>query len=520
MDYRIINGTIIDGTGAPARINEVLLRDGKIARAVHEDAHIIDARGLIVAPGFIDTHRHADFAALVDPRFGEAELAQGITSAIVGNCGLAPVPNAPDTKKAQFDYIAPCLGMASDFPISSHDDYANALRTAALPVNIGFLCATGAVLACLNGYEHTPLSPGQSDQALRLIDEAFDAGALGLSSGLMYRPECYAPRDLFVRMAERAARRNAVWTCHIRVEGDALVEAVDEVISIAKDAGVRLNISHFKATGVRNFRSTIFRAIDRIEWARAEGLPITVDFYPYTYGATTLSSLLPPGIDLSSLDAPDSLTALLRVVDDQPPGWDDMAESIGWERVIVSSVQSTDNRRYEGMSLAAIAREWDLSGWGTVLRLLLREEGKVGIILQSMCEDDVRAVASLPYAALISDALYGPGDKPHPRRFGAFPRLLREYAIDSNFLSLEQAIHKMTAMPADRYGLCGRGRIAEGFAADLALFDPAQIRDRADYAHPTELAEGMRYVFIGGELSWANGRITKPRGELIQSTKV
>lgn len=511
MAYRIVNGTVADGTGAPLEKRDVCIGGGQIVPSVSESAEVIDASGLIVAPGFVDVHRHADFAALTDPRFGEAELNQGITSIIVGNCGLAPVPNAPGTRHQQFDYIAPCLGTAPDFAIDSYAEYADALKKANLPLNVGFLCATGAVMACVNGYGEAPLSRDQEKRALSLIDEAFDAGAVGLSSGLMYRPECYAPRDLLVKMADRAARRDAVWTCHIRVEGDGLVEAVDEVISIAREANARLNISHFKSTGVKNWRSTLFRAIDKIEAVRAKGMDVTVDFYPYTCGATTLSSLLPPGIEPGA----GKYEQVLRAAQSRPAGWDNMAESIGWERIIVSSVYHDESKRLEGMSIADIAKEWEMDGWAAVLRLLEKEENKVGIILNSMCESDVDAVAYLPYSALISDALYGPGDRPHPRRYGAFPRFFRQYVTEKRLLSAEAAIHKMTDLPATRFGLAKRGRIAEGYRADLVLFDPARLIDRADYEQPTRPAEGIISLLINGKLTEQNGRRTGAHGEFI-----
>lgn len=491
MVTKIINGTIVDGTGAPGHAGALAFRDDVLIDpaeiAVGEPVREIDAAGMLVTPGFIDIHRHCDLAALYDPAFGELELAQGITTVVAGNCGLSAFPLEKDARQ-WLDYIEPVLGRApEDMDIRSFEQYMAALDRQPLRLNMGMLVGTGAATTAAKGMENVPFAADTKACAQELIRRAMRAGAFGISTGIMYTPESYSTSQDFADLARAAAEMDGAMTCHIRVEGDGLVEAVDEAIAVAEASGIRLNISHFKATGVNNWRKTIYRAMEHVQAARDRGVDVCVDFYPYTAGSTTLKSLLPNGSDL----------------------WDDMSQSLGWERIDISSVTLEKNQRYVGHSIAECMEMAGTSdGWQFIRNLVDEEQGKVAIISNSMCEDDVKAISQLPYSMLISDALYG-GGRPHPRLYGSFPRFFRNFCLRDGLMSVETAIAKMTSMPAARLKIARRGVLKPGYYADVCVFDPNEIRDVATFEDPCQLSTGIAHVFVNGKQAADSGMLLK-----------
>lgn len=519
MNILIQNGTVYDGGGGPPRQADVLIEDGLI-RAVEPGipasaaapARLINAAGRVVTPGFVDIHRHADIACFTGENFGETERAQGITSAVVGNCGMSPVP-APENplwREELYRYIAPVVGAVTEgLPFASYGEYAAAMKARAFPLNIGFLAGAGAVKTAVKGFAKGPFTQTEMEKAQSLIEEAMRAGARGLSFGIMYQPECYSGLDELAGLARAAAKHGGVLTAHIRGEGDSLVRSVEEVIEVADRASLPLNISHFKATGIANWRSAIFQAIDRIEAARAKGQQVTADFYPYDGGSTTLLSLAPPSAlenttaELAAkLSGKNGVELLRRELGKKHAGWDNMALSIGWDRVIISSPSLPENEDCRGKSMARIVAERGLADEAELLAaLIVSEGGQTGIIVLSMAEADIETVAALPWTCLISDSLYGGGSSPHPRLNGAFPKFLRVFVHEKKLLSMETAIAKMTAMPAARMGLQPRGLVRRGAPADLLVFDRARFIDKADYSNPLPLAEGMETVIINGNVA-------------------
>lgn len=524
MKYLIQKGTLYDGTGTPAFKLDLLIADDRIAAIGANlsvpDAVPVNAEGMAVTPGFVDTHRHCDIAAAADSDFGRIELSQGITTAVAGNCGLAPVPSSDLYRKEVYDFIEPCLGKApSGLKLARYRDFTGMLEKAHLKINMGFLAATGAIKTAVKGFAKTPYAPEQMREAKGYMQEAIDEGAFGASTGIMYQPECYSTKDEHISLMEAAAKSGGILCSHIRGEGDSLTESVREVAEIAARAQIRLNISHFKATGIKNWGEKIHQAIEYIEQARSRGQEITVDFYPYTGGSTTLLSLIPPGVteDTNAATIKKLATeAGKRELKDQlyraHPGWDNMVAAIGWERITISSLSGTKNLSFQGRTVAELAEENGYSQPSDfICELIGEEEGKVGIIVHSMDQKDLDTVARLPYSAVISDSLYG-GGNPHPRLFGSFPKVIREYVLERAVLTMEQAIHKMTGMPAGRLGLKNRGRLVPGYFADIALFDPQKLADCAVYTAPKQLSAGMEWVFVNGMPSWRGGEILPGNG--------
>ena len=505
------NVRVVDGTGAPAFWGE-LLWEGDTLQAVSRaplgdlDAQTIDGQGRVACPGFIDAHRHCDLAALYDPDFGRVELAQGITTAVMGNCGLAPAPCAAPLRDELYDFLAPCLGEAprdSFFPKVS--DFMGALAAKAFPLNLGVLGCTGAITAAAKGFGNVPFDGGSRKKAEAYVRDAMEAGALGLSCGIMYTPECYSATEDFAFMARVAGEYGGYLTSHIRGEGNSLAQSVAEVVEIGRQAGVGVNISHFKVTGLKNHGWGLERAIEVIEAARVEGRDVTADAYPYPAGSTTILSLVPPtvleaagGDVLGFLSTGRGCRLLEEELQKDFPDWDNMVFSIGWDRIIISSVSCGRDRPLAGLSFQEAARQEGLSEAELFCRLLEGSGSRVGVILQSMAEADVDRVLTLPYVSLISDSLYGGGDMPHPRLYGSFPKFLREYVREKGLLSLEAAVKKMTSQPAARLGLEDRGALAPGRKADVLLFDPAEFTDRATFQEPKGLSTGLWKVFVNG----------------------
>ncbi|MCI7383273.1 MAG: amidohydrolase family protein [Hungatella hathewayi] len=532
MRTLIKNGLVYDGSGDKPFRKDILIRDGVI-EAVTENAEtagteappadsggleVIDAKGLVVTPGFIDTHRHCDIDALYNPEFGRLEMAQGLTTVIGGNCGLAPIPAPKKYRRAIYDFIEPCLGIApEEMALERFSDYLEELGKRDLPLHVGSLIATGTLKAAIKGYGKGPFTGPEMEQAKAYIREGLEAGAAGLSMGIMYQPECYSARAEIQELISAAAPFGGPLACHIRGEGDNLVSSVKEVIEVTGAAGVPLNISHFKATGVKNWGSEIYKAIELIDAARAAGQDVTVDFYPYCGGSTTLISLLPPAVmedsvemTLKKLGTERGKEELRREIYREHTGWDNMVTAIGWERILLSSVTKEANRKFTGKNFREAA---SLAGYEEPADfcsdLLAEEQGKVGIIVLSMSQEDVDTVARLPYSMVISDSLYGVSDCPHPRLYGSFPKIIREYVRERGVLTMEEAVKKMTLLPAKRLSLEGRGMIKEGYHADINVFDPEKVRDYAVYENPKQLCRGFRMIMVDGTIAVSDDLLLK-----------
>lgn len=530
MKYCIQNGLIYDGTGNKAYQSDILIEEGKITRIAPsiqaENIKIIQADGSVVTPGFIDTHRHCDLAALYDPDFGTIELSQGLTSVVGGNCGLGIVPTTKDYRKEITDFVEPCLGVApKELKLESYSQYMKALETKGMPLHVGSYIGTGAVKAAIKGYNKSPFTRVEMDTARGYIREQLEAGALGLSMGIMYQPECYSTREEIVELLSVATSFRRPLTCHIRGEGDNLVPSVKEMIEICKRAELPLNISHFKATGLKNWGKNIHQAILLIEEARNGGQEITVDFYPYCGGSTTLISLLPPSVMLESMEATfhrmesqEGKAFLKKEIYKEHQGWDNMVTAIGWERILVSSVTLGKNSSLSGLNFREAS---DQRGYedpcDLMAELLVEESGKVGIIVLSMSQEDVDTVARLPYSMIISDSLYGVSDCPHPRLYGSFPKIIREYVMERKVFTMEEAIRKMTSMPSKLLSLSDRGIVREGAYADLLVFKTRKLRDHAVYENSKQLSTGLSYVFVDGRIALQNDkRIAGYQASILQ----
>ncbi|MDR3284209.1 MAG: amidohydrolase family protein [Treponema sp.] len=527
MTDRLIirNAFMVDGSGSPGYKGDLLAQDGIIRElgiVSGSLGSVIDAKGKILCPGFIDMHRHCDVAALKEG-FGKLELLQGITTCVAGNCGMSPVPNAPRYRAQLQNYLAPCLGTFENETFSTHREYAERLRSILLPLDMFFFAGMGAIRIAVKGFSSAPFTSGELKAARSLLQDALDEGAFGLSIGLMYVPELYSSTEEIAALASVMKGGRGILCTHMRWETEKLLLAVREVIDIAKKAEVPLEISHFKAAGVKAWGRVLHETIDLIEAERAKGMDITVDFYPYDCGSSTMMQMLPPGYlsmgieeAIAGLDKSENIQKMRKLLTEGEPGWDNLSKTIGWDRTVVSSVSLPENQQWWGLTVMECVKESGAADEAEfVARLMHSEKGKVAIINRSMSQEDIDTIAGLPYSSLISDALYGDMKGPHPRLTGAFPRFLRDFVRDRKVLSLETAIRKMTSQNAARLGLTDRGLLAPGRRADMLIFDTGEFRDTSTFLTPTGHAEGLSYAFINGRKVVENGRLTRGDGGAV-----
>ena len=459
----IQNGTIYDGLGGQPYQADLLVQDDRIAQiapGITEPAdQVIDATGKVVTPGFVDIHRHHDAKPLNDPHFGEVELAQGITTAVAGNCGISmtPRPESDEAAKEYYSFEEAVMGpIGLDGP-HTYRDYLAALHKTALPLNVAAMIGTGTVKICVKGFADTPYTQQELDDARALIEDAMAAGAPGVSLGIMYLPECYSSTDEFAYILEPVGRYHRVITTHIRGEGDSMVQSVREVIEIARRVGCALEISHFKSCGMKNWGKDIHTAIADIEAARAEGMDVTVDFYPYEGGSMALTTMLPPVFvagnmtrALEKLGTPEGVEEFRRTSSVLYDDWDNFCITLGWDRIIISGVVCPENEKFLGMRVTEAAEKFGFEDAAALAAYLMHsEDGKTAIINMSMSQDDIDTVARLPWSNIISDAIYAKTDTPHPRMFGAFPKVLREYVAERGIYTMQEAIRRMTSPPQE-----------------------------------------------------------------------
>jgi dihydroorotase/N-acyl-D-amino-acid deacylase len=529
----IKNGWIYDGLGNKKTKSSILIQDDKIEKIapdISAPADIeIDASNKCVTPGFIDIHRHCDIKPFNSQDLGDVMLAQGITTTVVGNCGISMTPFSTNPAAAliMHNYHEPALGPAYTPDIHTFPQYMNALEKKPLPLNFAALIGTGSVKISIKGFANTPFSKEEMKQAQSIIDEAIQAGAAGVSVGIMYQPECYNTTQDYINMLKPLGKNNAIVAAHIRDEGDGMVSSVAEMIEIGKRVGCKIEISHFKSCNKNNWNREIFKAIDLIDKARSEGLDIAADLYPYDCGSTSLSTLLPDSFvsgdmekALQKLGTPEGIAEYRRLGAEKWHGWNHWEEVLGWDRIIISGVTKEHNKKYLGKSVAQSVQEYGFTdGCELVGYLIHNEDGKTALINRTMCESDIEAVAKLPYSVFISDSIYAQTDTPHPRMYGAFPKVIRDYVNERHLFPLETAIKKMTSMPAARMKLERRGVLKEGYYADINIFDPAEFKDTATFKDPARLSVGLDYCIVNGKVALKAGKSTSGKfGRVIRSS--
>ena len=524
FDLVLTNGTVIDGSGGPRRPAAVAVRGGAIAAVgdVPPDAGkaVVDVRGLIVAPGFIDVHTHSDISLIVDPR-AQSKIRQGVTTEVVGNCSYSPAP-ITDRNRAQMverEYFRQ-RGAEYEWSWSTMGEYMEVLERQGTALNVATIVGHAPIRSAVMGYDKRYATPAELDAMKELLVQALDDGVWGLSTGLIYPPSSYADTEELVELMKAAAPRGGMYCSHIRGEGVSLLRAVAEAIEIGERSGAPVQISHLKAQGEAHW-GRVNQALALIEAAQDRGQDVAFDVYPYTAGFTGLTALVPDWAQDGGTEA------MLARIDDPKTRARmeaDMASPhVGFDRVMVSAVPSKANAPLVGKTITAVADERRITAAAAALDLLREEAGDVSIILFAMDEADVRTVLRHRSAMIGSDGMaispeppLGTGS-PHPRWYGTFPRMLGHYARDERLFSLEAAVHKMTGIAAERFGLRSKGVIEPGRDADMVVFDADRIRDTATYEAPHSFPAGIIHVLVNGEFAVRDSAQTEAlAGEVLR----
>jgi N-acyl-D-amino-acid deacylase len=507
----IKHATVLDGSGAPAAAADVALEGDRIAAVgrglTGEAERVIDATGLMVAPGFIDIHSHSDLVYDKCPA-AESKVRQGVTTEVVGMCGFSPGPAALGSEETVGDWIAG-IGNRPRVTWHSFGEYLDHLRGLGPSVNVVQFVGHGALRLATIGGDNRPPTPDEQRHMERHLAEALDAGAFGYSTGLVYAPSLYGSTEELIALAKSMAGRGGQYFSHVRGEAGTLEKAYEEAIRIGEQGGVPVQIAHVKASGRENW-GKMERALRMISDARARGVEVTGDVYPYPAGSTKMDNLLPAwmhdGGTAKLLERLADPAARRRAIADcliDGERWGTGSGSYGWDEVMIATCSKPE---LAGKNLAELARLTGREPAHAMMDLVLSERAGVSMIGFSQSEENVALATADPHTMIGSDSLSlhaGPGPhkgKPHPRSYGTFPRVLGVYCRERRLLSWEQAVNKMTGMPATKLRLKGRGFVKGGYAADLALFDPRTVHDEATFPDPHRYPAGIPYVIVNGRI--------------------
>jgi len=533
LDILIKNGSVLDGTGSPWFKKDIGIVEGRVRSVgyISKSAKkVIDARGMIVSPGFIDLHNHADHTILAYPD-AESYVMQGVTTSVVGNCGASMAPVNPGNLSLLKEYLSSFLVAGFDYGWNweTLEEYYEKVEGQGISLNLAPLVGQGTVRLAVKGFASSEVSREEMDEMKKLLRQSLEYGAFGMSTGLIYPPGSYSSTEEIVELASVLRKYRAIYTSHIRNESNRLMEAVEEAIKIGEENDIAVELSHHKAVGRVNW-GEVNATLRVMERARQRGVEVNCDVYPYTAGSTTVTALLPSwtlegGVAklLERLESREVREAIKREIVEDTMRGENWIKSAGWNGIIIA--QCASNEEFEGKSLEEILRERGKldKPFEGLFDWLLEVGGESVAVLFGMDEDDVRTVMSSPLSSIISDSWVtapSAAGKPHPRAYGTFPRFLGKYVREEKVLRLEDAIRKITSLPAGKIGLEDRGIIKEGFWADVVIFDPAKIKDKATYASPHQYPEGISYVIVNGQVVVESGRLTGIRpGKVLRKSR-
>lgn len=517
-DVLITHATVYDGVSVLEKHKDVAI-EGDTIRAVgkidpRKVRVVIEGKGLVLAPGFIDAHTHSDFNPLIYPGLSN-KILQGVTTEVTGNCGMSAAPvlggHAGEAHQvwAREGVIIPKKLMWGDFK-----DYAVALQRAGLVTNQVALIGHGNLRGAVMGFAARKPTRGEMRAMKKILDAALDEGAAGLSFGLVYLPGIYADEEEIAELCTVVKKHDGVCAFHIRSEGDHLVESIQEALEAGKAAGVKIQISHLKAGGKKNWNK-IDEVFQLIESYREQGVRIAADMYPYTSGYAELAAMLPPFyyemqdrlvFFKDKTNHPAIESRIHEYYSDQPDKWKEVA---------IGAIAGGQFPKYEGRTLQVIADKTRRTPERVLIELLAATDFEVSAFYFSQSEEVVEKVLLAPYTAVGSDSIADGSTYPHPRAFGTFPRIFSQYVRGDHKLLPGRAIRKMTSEPARQFGLKDRGEIRVGYKADLVLFSLDTIQEHSDYAHPRLESEGVRWVFVNGVPVVQDGKFQDRRAGLL-----
>ncbi len=500
-DILIKKGKIIDGTGNPWYRADVAIDKGKIValgKNLGEADMVIDAKGHIVSPGFIDIHSHSDLPVLIDP-MAHSKIRQGVTTEVVGQCGNSAAPMYEGLREYRETYSS--SSVPDDFELNwiTMENYLDLLDAQGIALNIAAVVGHGTVRANVIGHENRPPTDSELKEMRGHIRDAMEQGAWGMSTGLIYPPSVYGDQAEITELNKVVSEYGGIYFSHIRGEGDTLLDAVTEACEIGKEGGTPVQIAHFKASGTQNWGKTK-ESLALVKKYRGMGIEVTFDQYPYIASSTGLTALLPHWAH------DGGATKMLEVLNDPVKVKqirNELRLNYGWDKILVTNAKN--NPQYNGKHIQEISEMMKLEAFEAYIQLLIMENTQVPSVMFGMDEEDVRRVMKSPYGMVGSDgsAISPQGIwenmVPHPRLYGTFPRVLGYY-VREGVLSLPEAVRKMTGAPAQKMGFKDRGLLREGYIADITVFHPKEVRDVATFTDPQRYAAGIPYVIVNGEV--------------------
>jgi N-acyl-D-amino-acid deacylase len=512
-DVLFRNARVYDGTGAPWFEADVAVKDGfivRVGKSHSQSAITIDARGKCLSPGFIDSHSHSDEVLLSTPT-ADSKIMQGVTLEVIGQCGSSAAPRGLNDTSDEEKSSPSWTDMAS---------YLDLLERQGVSVNVAAIVGHGNIRRQVMGTENRPPNEDELSSMKNLLTEALEQGAFGMSTGLIYVPGTYSNTEEIVALAKLVAAHDGIYVTHMRNEGPYLIQALNEALTIGKEAGLPVQISHFKVMGKDNW-GKVKETIKMVEEARENGLDITADQYPYIASSTGLDSSVP-----SEFWAQGRESALKSLKD--PSHRKEMIECLSkrenWNNLVIASLDNPEDQQYIGKSVEEIGLLRGTSPAEACIGLLERNNGVVQIVNFAMCEEDVEKVMKCPWVMAGSDSSAQKVEtavgQPHPRAYGTFARILGLYSREKKVLRLEEAIRKMTSLPAMRLGLQDRGVLREGMRADLTLFDYDTVIDNATFTEPHQYASGIEWVLVNGIPVVKDGKHTGARpGRVLRRSR-
>lgn len=509
FDVLIKNGQIVDGSGAPPYRADLAINADTIAAIdTLQDATaalVIDAEGMAVAPGFINMLSWANVSLLHDGR-SQSDIRQGVTLEVMGE-GTSMGPLTEEMKQERIDNQ---VDITYDIAWTTLGEYLQHLEEKGVSTNVASFVGNGTLRRHVIGYENRPATDQEMEEMKALVDQAMRGGAVGLSSSLLYAPSGYADTEELIELAKVAAQHNGMYISHIRDEGDNLLPSIDELIRISREADIPAEVYHLKASGEKNW-DKLDKAIQMIDDARLEGLPITADMYNYPASSTGLHVQLPDWVreggvaaTIERLSDPELQPKILQEIEFQHTP----------DKILLVGFENPDLRKYTGMYLSEVSEELDKSPEQTMMDLIVEDDSRIQVVYFSMSEENIRKKIRLPWMSFCSDAgSIAPegvflNSSPHPRTYGSFARLLAKYVREEQVISLEEAVRKLTTLPANNLKIKKRGGLQASYFADVIVFDPATIQDHATFQEPHQYATGVQHVFVNGQQVLKDGEHT------------
>ncbi|MEY7999696.1 amidohydrolase family protein [Clostridium sp. Mt-5] len=519
LDVLISNGLIVDGTGNTAYNADIGIIDDKIVKIEKdlsmEAEKIIDASGLVVCPGFIDVHSHNDLVTFMSEKIRGLKLMQGVTTELVGQCGLGVIPCVNGKDAGWKNYIKGVVGNP-DLKWSFHDldEYMDSIGSRGLKNNYGILISHGAVRTSVMGFNSKIPDEDQLQRMCYLVDDAMKKGAFGMSFGLQYVPGIFSRKHELTALCKVVKNYNGIVMVHVRNHDNTMKKALNEIISVARESGVRLQISHMRSYNSKELGCSAESLIEIVEEAAKRGVTVTFDEHLYLSGSTLMTQLLPPWITEKGTDElirmlkdVKSLDRVKREIADTSinyTGWDNYSAIAGWDGILITSLKKPENLKYIGKTIGEISKSLSIHPVDFMAGLLIEENTGVGIVtLNIFSDEDTVELIKHPLQMVGSDSI--PAGVPHPRLYGNYPLFIGKFIREKKAVSLEKGIYKSTLFPAVTLGLEDRGQLAVGKTADITVFDFNEISGYEDYSNPRKDPVGIKHVVLNGKIAVENG---------------